>query len=94
MNMQMPKSIKIFLGSSIVELSNEQQDISLLTNDISRMFKLGDIDVQFVLCENIETGNDGKWGHDDQAIIDEKLCECDVSLFLFRSKAGKLIRSE
>lgn len=52
----MLKSIKIFLGSSIVELAKERQGISLLTKDISTMLKLGNIDVQFVLCENVETG--------------------------------------
>ena len=88
------RTIKIFLGSSIIELANERQDISLLTNDISTLFKLDNVDVRFVLCENINVEENEKWGHESQHIVDEQLRECDVSLFLFKSKAGKWTRHE
>ena len=92
----MPPSstIKVFLGSSIIELAHERQDISLLTNDISTLFKLDNIDVRFVMCENIKMEDNGKWGHESQKTIDQQLHECDISLFLFKSKAGKWTRHE
>ena len=87
--MPQSRTIKVFIGSSIIELANERQDISLLTNDISTLFKLDNVDVRFVLCENINAEDGEIWGHESQHIVDEQLRECDVSLFLFKSKVGK-----
>ena len=84
--MQQTKIVKVFLGSSITELKEERGDISSIGDDISNLFSQDNIAVRFVKCENLHTGN---IGIDDQLAIDQKLRGCELSLFLFRAKAGK-----
>lgn len=92
--MQQPKTIKIFLASSIKELPEERHNISLLTEDISELFKLKDIGVTFVMCEDLGLDNVEVWNHENQKEIDKLLRECDYSFFLFKRKAGKWTRHE
>ena len=84
--MQQTKIVKVFLESSITELKEERGDISSIGDDISNLFSQDNIAVRFVKCENLHTGN---IGIDDQLAIDQKLRGCELSLFLFRAKAGK-----
>jgi len=84
-NMSTTRIIKVFLGSSITELKDERQEISSLADDISNLFGMDDIAVRFIKCDNLHLGNTGK---PDQQEIDRKLKDCELSLFLFRTKAG------
>ena len=78
--------IRIFLGSSITELKNEREGITAhITNDITNLFGLGNIAIQFEVCEDIHRGNIGKA---DQDKIDNLLRSCDVSVFLIKENAG------
>lgn len=85
--MNTPQNIKIFLGSSITELKNEREEITAyITNDITNLFGLGNIAIQFVVCEDIHRGHTGDLT--DQDKIDNLLRGCDISVFLIREKAG------
>lgn len=83
--MNTTRIIKVFLASSITELKDERRNISSLGDDISNLFSLDDIAVRFVKCENLHIGNIGE---EDQKAIDERLRNCELSLFLFKAKAG------
>ena len=85
--MQQTQTIKIFLGSSITELKNAREEITAhITNDITNLFGLGNIAIQFVVCE--DTHSDYMGGMTDQDKIDNLLRSCDVSVFLIKEKAG------
>lgn len=79
--------IRIFLGSSITELKNEREEITAhITNDITNLFGLGNIAIQFVVCEDNHRGH--TIDKTDQDKIDNLLHDCNVSVFLIRGKAG------
>ena len=81
------QTIKIFLGSSITELHYERLHLGdYLMNSVRPIFKNGDIDIEIVKCEDIRSGNTGE---NPQERIDNLLKECDVSVFMFKTKAGK-----
>ena len=81
------KTIKIFLGSSITELHYERLHLGdYLMNSVRPIFKNGDIDIEIVKCEDIRSGNTGE---NPQERIDNLLKECDVSVFMFKTRAGK-----
>ena len=85
--MNTTKCIRIFLGSSITELKDERGEITAhITNDITNLFGLGNIAIQFVVCEDLHRGHTGD--KTDQDKIDNLLHDCDVSVFLIREKAG------
>lgn len=85
--MQNNKTIKIFLGSSITELKDERKEITAhITNDITNLFGLGKIAIQFEVCEDIHRGHTGDLT--DQDKIDNLLRGCDISVFLIKEKAG------
>lgn len=50
------------------------------------MFEKDDIFIRFIKCDNLHLGN---IGIPDQEEIDRKLRDCDLSLFLFKAKAGE-----
>ena len=85
-DMNATRIIKVFLASSITELKKERFDLSDLGNDIANLFSQDDIAIRFVKCENMHFGNIGE---DDQKAIDEMLRRCEMSLFLFKTKAGE-----
>ena len=89
--MQQTKIVKVFLGSSITELKDERTVISALGDDISNLFSHDNIAVRFVKCENLHEGNAGVHA---QKTIDQKLQDCDLSMFIFKTKAGEWTRHE
>ena len=89
--MSNPRFVKVFLGSSITELRDERQVLSNIGADITNLFSHDEIVVQIVKCENFHAGN---LGGNDQEYIDQKLQGCDISLFVFKSKAGEWTRHE
>lgn len=89
--MSNPRLVKVFLGSSIAELRDERRELSEIGADITNIFSHDEIVVQIVKCENFHAGNVGE---NDQKYIDQKLQGCDISLFVFKSKAGEWTRHE
>ncbi len=89
--MSTPRLVKVFLASSITELKKERLDFSELGADISNLFGHDEIMVQIVKCDNLHAGN---LGGNDQEYIDQKLRDCDISLFVFKSKVGEWTRHE
>jgi tetratricopeptide (TPR) repeat protein len=80
--------IKIFLGSSITELHYERVILGdYLMNSVRPIFKNDGIEVEVLKCEDIRSGNIGTPPQHD---IDKLLSECDVSVFLFKGKAGEM----
>jgi tetratricopeptide (TPR) repeat protein len=85
--MQQTKTIKIFLGSSITELHYERLHLGdYLMNSVRPIFENDGIRVEVIKCEDIRSGNTGTPPQDK---IDELLRNCDVSVFMFKEKAGK-----
>ena len=89
--MSNPRFVKVFLGSSIAELKDERRDIAALERDISNLFSHDEIVVRFIMCENFHPGH---LNRHDQEHIDQKLQGCDISLFVFKTKAGEWTRHE
>lgn len=85
--MRLSNTIKIFLGSSITELKNERRDIcDSITQDIRNLFGNDNVATLFYKCEDLHEGNIGE---PDQNKIDKLIMGCDVSVFLFKTKAGE-----
>ena len=85
--MQQTKTIKIFLGSSIVELHDERVILGdYIMNSVRPIFKNDGIEIELIKCEDIHSGNSGPTS---QEVIDNRIRECDLSLFLFKSQAGE-----
>lgn len=85
--------IKIFLASSITELKAERDKLCeyLAGADIQNMFLQDKVIIQLVRSEDITFGTEGDR---PQEILNQRLRECDISLFLFKSKAGERTREE
>lgn len=85
--------IRIFLASSITELKDERDNLYMYLSgaDIQNMFLHDKIIIQVVRSEDITFGTDGE---NPQEILNQRLRECDISLFLFKSKLGKRTREE
>lgn len=80
------QTIKIFLGSSITELHNERLLLGdYLLNSVRPIFKRDGVDIEVVKCEDIRTGYKGKSSQEE---INDLLRECDISVFMFKTKAG------
>ena len=80
------QTIKIFLGSSITELRDERVTLGdYLMNSVRPIFKQDGIEVEVCKCEDIRSGNTGEKPQDR---IDNLLRECDVSVFMFKTRAG------
>ena len=80
------KTIKIFLGSSITELHYERLHLGdYLMNSVRPIFQNDDVEIKVVKCEDIRSGNTGE---KPQERIDNLLRECDVSVFMFKTRAG------
>ena len=87
-SMQNNKTIRIFLGSSITELHYERLHLGdYLMNSVRPIFKQDGVEVEVYKCEDIRSGNTGK---PPQKEIDKLLRGCDVSIFMFKSKAGDM----
>lgn len=84
--MNFPRIIKIFLASSITELRDERNELSLYIAgaDIQNMFLADRVIIQLIRCEDIYSGNNGERA---QEILNQRLRECDMSIFLFKTKA-------
>ena len=81
------KTIKIFLGSSITELHYERLHLGdYLMNSVRPIFQNDGVEIKVAKCEDIRSGNTGE---NPQEKIDNLLKECDVSVFMFKTKAGK-----
>ena len=81
------KTIKIFLGSSITELHYERLHLGdYLMNSVRPIFQNDGVEIKVAKCEDIRSGNTGE---NPQERIDNLLKECDVSVFMFKTKAGK-----
>ena len=79
-------TIKIFLGSSIDELHDERLLLGdYLLNSVRPIFKRDNVDIEVVKCEDIRTGYRGKSSQDE---INDLLRKCDISVFMFKTKAG------
>ena len=85
--------IRIFLASSITELKDERDKLCMYFAgaDIQNMFLHDKVIIQLVRSEDITFGTEGD---DPQEILNQRLRECDISLFLFKSKVGKRTRKE
>ena len=80
------QTIKIFLGSSIDELHDERLFLSdYLLNSVRPIFKRDGVDIEVVKCEDIRKGYRGKSSQEE---INDLLRECDISVFMFKTKAG------
>ena len=80
------QTIKIFLGSSIDELHDERLLLSdYLLNSVRPIFKRDGVDIEVVKCEDIHTGYKGKSSQEE---INDLLRGCDISVFMFKTKAG------
>ena len=85
-NFHAMQTIKIFLGSSITELHDERVTLGdYLMNSVRPIFKQDGIEVEVLKCEDIRSGNTGE---NPQDRIDNLLRECDVSVFMFKTRAG------
>ena len=90
--MQQSKTIKIFLASSITELKEERKNISdYIMSSIKPLFENDGVDIRLFKCEDNHSGNLGKPTQDE---IDKRLQESDVSIFMFKKKAGEKIIQE
>ena len=80
--------IRIFLASSITELKEERNKLGeyLSGADIQNLFLHDNVVIQLVRCEDIYSGSDGKT--DPQELLNRRLRECEMSVFLFKTKAG------
>lgn len=85
--------IRIFLASSISELKAERDKISeyFAGADVQNLFLADNVIIQLVRCEDIYAGSSGERA---QEILNQRLRECDISLFLFKTKAGERTREE
>ena len=84
---QINQTIKIFLGSSITELHDERFHLAdYIMNSVRPIFKIDGVDVEVVKCED---NRSGYTGNPTQEEINELLKECDLSVFMFKTKAGK-----
>ena len=80
------QTIKIFLGSSIDELREERLFLSdYLLNSVRPIFKRDGVDIEVVKCEDIRTGYRGKSSQEE---INDLLRGCNISVFMFKTKAG------
>ena len=87
-NFQAMQTIKIFLGSSITELHDERVTLGdYLMNSVRPIFKQDGIEVEVCKCEDIRSGNTGV---PPQNKIDRLIRGCDVSVFMFKCKAGDM----
>lgn len=86
--MNQSRTIKVFLGSSVVELKNERQDLNSLSNEIKNLLRRDNIDATFFKSEALGITAENFKEH-DQARIDKELLTCDLSLFLFKTRAGE-----
>lgn len=84
--MRNPKIIKIFLASSITELKDERIILAdYINNRIAPILKNEEIFVRLFKCEDDPSGN---FGESSQKVIDKELKNSNVSVFLFKNKAG------
>lgn len=91
--MNQSRTIKVFLGSSVVELKNERQDLNSLSNEIINLLRQDNIFATFVKSEDMGITVENFKEH-DQARIDRELLTCNLSLFLFKTRAGEGTRHE
>ena len=91
--MNQSHTIKVFLGSSVVELKNERQDLNSLSNEIINLLRQDNIFAIFVKSEDMGITAESFKEH-DQDRIDRELLTCDLSLFLFKTRAGEGTRHE
>lgn len=89
--MQLTNTIKIFLASSIIELKDERKELTdYIMSSVKPLFEMDGVDVRLFKCEDYHSGNLGGSSQDE---IDKWLLESDISIFLFKGKAGdKTIR--
>ena len=81
------KTIKIFLGSSITELHYERLHLGdYLMNSVRPIFQNDGVEINVLKCEDMRSDNTGV---SPQNKIDKHIKECDVSVFMFKTRAGK-----
>lgn len=80
------KTIKIFLASSITELEDERLRFSdYIMCSVRQILKFDKVDIELSKWENMSKSNTGM---PSQQKIDEVLKGSDISVFLFKRKAG------
>ena len=85
-NIQAMQTIKIFLGSSITELYYERLHFSdYLMTYVRPLFQNDGIELELIKSENLDFG---VLGRSSQNEIDTLIKKCDISIFLFKTKAG------
>ena len=91
--MSTTRVIKVFLASSITELHDEREKLStyLAGNDLRNLFRADNIEIQLVRCEDFFSGNNVE---DPQEVINRELKSCDISVFLYKTKAGNRTKME
>lgn len=81
------QTIKVFLASSLTELKDERVVLAdYINNTVAPILKNADLHLNLFKCEDDPSGN---YGGSSQKSIDEELKESDVSVFLFKKKAGE-----
>ena len=86
-NIHAMKTIKIFLGSSITELETERVLFGdYIMNSVRPIFQADGIETELIKCEDIHSGN---FGGSSQKEIDDRLRSSDISVFIFKTKAGE-----
>ena len=85
--------IRIFLASSITELKSERDNLSqyLAGADIQNMFLHDNVIIQLIRSEDVYSGGNGEPA---QELLNQRLRECEMSVFLFKTKAGERTREE
>ena len=84
--MTLLRTIKVFISSSTSELGSERRELVYsISQDIGNLFEKDNILVSFVSSDDAAIVTCGRF----QDSIIQSLDSCDVSLFLFKCKAGQ-----
>ena len=84
---QQIKHIKVFLASSIAELDDERLRLAdYINNTVAPILNLGGWHVSLFKCNDDPSAN---YGGSSQEVFDKELLESDISVFLFKKKAGE-----
>ena len=84
---QQTKHIKIFLASSITELEDERLKLAdYVNNVVAPILNNAGFYVRLYKCEDNPSGN---FSGSSQEVINNELSNSDISVFLFKKKAGK-----
>lgn len=80
-----PRTITVFISSSISELGSERMKlVNSISQDIGNLFEKDNISVRFISPDDIVS-----WNEPFQESIERTMHNCDVFLFLFKQRVGE-----